>query len=34
MRKRWKSAVLACIMAGALVVGVAPSMAFAEENGG
>ena len=34
MRKRWKSTVLACIMAGALVVGVTPSLAFAEENGG
>lgn len=31
MRKRLKSTLLACLMAGALVVGTAPSMACAED---
>ena len=34
MRKRWKNMLLACAMAGALVVGVLPSVTYAEEVGG
>ncbi len=34
MRKRWKSIMLACAMTGALIFGVTPSVAYAEETVG